>query len=172
MGGLKRRLVAILPPPKAWKLHRPLFYDAAHLELDRVVEDLRALGVLAFIASTFSTDDEAPTFRVIIPLATSVDADTYDRLHALVRARLVALGHEIPAGAIDAPHAWYVPVDRCEPGRTYQHAVVDGDLLDPAAVQAEAEAAWTAHRKRAGSDEQREERPEPSVDAPAMSGQP
>jgi hypothetical protein len=132
--------------------------DAAHLELFTVVRHLRSLGWMAYVASTYSTDDDRPTWRLLIPLLTAVGADTYDRLHALVRARLAALGHEIPRGAIDAAHAWYPPVDRGEEGRTYRYAVVDGPLLDPLALAAEADEAWAASRKRVAGDEARESR--------------
>jgi hypothetical protein len=101
-------------------------------DVDRVAGELA--GYRAVVHETFSSSPEGPRCRVVLPLAAPVDATTYERTHAVVRAHLHAIGIEADDGAKDASRASYVPVRR--PGTGYRFRVCDGRPLDASAVLA------------------------------------
>jgi hypothetical protein len=101
-------------------------------DVDRVASALARYA--AVIHETFSSTAEAPRCRAVLRLAEPVDAATYDKLHAVVRAHLAAVGVTADPGAKDACRMSYWPVRR--PGALYSWALCAGQPLDVRAVLA------------------------------------
>jgi hypothetical protein len=90
------------------------------------------VGYRAVVHSTFSSTNEAPRCRIVLALAAPIDASTYERLHAVVRAHLRAAGIVADEGAKDASRLSYSPVVR--PGAEFHYRTTDGAPLDARGV--------------------------------------
>lgn len=78
---------------------------------------------------TFSSTNDEPRCRLLLRLAEAVDAETYERAHALVRSKLRReLGCAVDDGAKDASRLSYLPVRR--PGAAYRFRQTSGRALD------------------------------------------
>jgi hypothetical protein len=86
----------------------------------------------AVVHETFSSTPDAPRCRVVLRLASAIDAPTYEKLHALARAHLAACGVTADDGAKDASRLSYAPVRR--PGTGYRFRQINGGPLDALAV--------------------------------------
>jgi hypothetical protein len=99
-------------------------------DVDRVADALSAYQ--AIVHATFSSTVEAPRCRIVLALAEPIDANAYERTHAVVRTHLRAAGILADDGAKDASRVSYAPVVR--PGAVYRFREVDGSPLDARAV--------------------------------------
>jgi hypothetical protein len=99
-------------------------------DVDRVAGHLGSYRCL--VHETFSSKPDAPRCRIVIALAALVDASTYEKTHAVVRAHLRSVGIEADDGAKDASRASYVPVRR--PPSGYRFRSCDGLPLDASSV--------------------------------------
>jgi hypothetical protein len=84
------------------------------------------------VHETFSSSDDAPRCRAFVLLSEPIEAVTYERLHAIMRAKLRRAGLPPDEGAKDCSRLCYAPVRR--PGASYAFRVVTGEALDAAAV--------------------------------------
>jgi hypothetical protein len=101
-------------------------------DVDRVADVLGQYQ--AIVHSTFSSTLRAPRCRIVLLLAESIDAVTYEKTHAVVRAHLRARGIVPDEGAKDASRLSYLPVVRS--GAEFRVRVVSGRPLDAARVLA------------------------------------
>jgi hypothetical protein len=88
----------------------------------------------AIVHSTFSSTHKAPRCRIVLALATPVDARTCERAHAIVRAHLAARGFVADEAAKDASRVSFSPCIR--PGASFDFAEVHGEPIDAAALAA------------------------------------
>jgi hypothetical protein len=108
------------------------------LRLRALVFDFDASGVSdvaprltryrAICHETWSSTDDAQRCRVIIELAEDIDAVTYDRVHAVLRAFFRSAGLAPDEGAKDPCRLSFAPVRRA--GAGFRFAVTDGPPLD------------------------------------------
>jgi hypothetical protein len=82
----------------------------------------------AIVHETFSSTDDAPRCRLVLPLAEPVDAATYEATHTIVRSHLVCAGIVADVGAKDASRLSYSPVRRPDAG--YRFRRLDGRPFD------------------------------------------
>src|SRR5580658_1563915 len=71
----------------------------------------------AIVHETFSSTDDSPRCRIVLALTEPIDATTYERAHAIVRAHLRRAGFVADEGAKGASRLSYSPVRR--PGARY-----------------------------------------------------
>jgi hypothetical protein len=105
---------------------------AKPVQIQDVAEALRAVGVQAFLATTFSHTPSVHRFRVVTPLLTPVPARDWIRFATACvdHLGLSAFTHGMDLGALnDVAHIYFLP--SCPEGRTQQFVEVEGDLLDP-----------------------------------------
>jgi hypothetical protein len=88
----------------------------------------------AIVHETFSSANDAPRCRIVLRLAEPINAQTYERVHRIVRARLNAAELPPDEGAKDASRLSYSPVRGPDAG--YRFRRVDGAPLDARAVLA------------------------------------
>jgi hypothetical protein len=88
----------------------------------------------SIVHSTFSSTRDAPRCRIVLALAAPIDADTYARVHSVVRAHLLAAGIVADDGAKDASRLSYSPVGRH--GGAFDCRTTAGEPLDACAVLA------------------------------------
>ena len=86
------------------------------------------------VHETFSSTNDAPRCRIVIPLAEPLDAVEYERMHAIARRQLAACDCIADVGAKDSSRLSYAPVRR--PGAGYRFRLVEGDALDARAILA------------------------------------
>jgi hypothetical protein len=94
----------------------------------------------AVVHETFSSTAAAPRCRIVLALVEPINAETYEKVHAVVRAHLRASAFDADEAAKDASRLSYLPVRR--PGDGYGFAETDGAPLNAAGVLA----AQPAHR--------------------------
>jgi|HubBroStandDraft_2_1064218.scaffolds.fasta_scaffold01184_22 hypothetical protein len=94
-----------------------------------------ALGRYSTIThETFSSRDEAPRCRALVRLSAPIDGLVYEKVHAILRAKLRAAGLPPDEGAKDPCRLSYSPVRRT--GAAFRFNATEGELLDAAAVLA------------------------------------
>jgi hypothetical protein len=88
----------------------------------------------AIVHSTFSSTPEAPRCRAVMALASAIDAVTYERVHAIVRAHLRGRGFFADENAKDASRLSYAPCVRR--GSLFELRETAGAAVDAAAILA------------------------------------
>ena len=99
-------------------------------DVDAVAESLGNYD--AIVHETFSSTKDAPRCRALVRLLEPVDAATYERLHAIARAHLLAASIVVDEGAKDASRLSFSPIRR--DGAGYRFRRVEGPPLDAAKV--------------------------------------
>jgi hypothetical protein len=99
-------------------------------DVDEVADALARYD--AIVHETFSSTNDDPRCRALVRLAKPIDAATYERVHAIARAHLAAVGVVVDEGAKDASRLSYSPVRRV--GAGYRFRVVHGLALDAVAI--------------------------------------
>lgn len=99
-------------------------------DVDRIADAVSRYD--AIVQETFSSTNDDPRCRLLLRLAEPVGAQVYEDAHAIVRARLRALGAVTDDGAKDASRLSYCPVRRADAG--YRFRLVSGRPLDAARV--------------------------------------
>ena len=99
-------------------------------DVDRVIEAVSRYR--AIVHETFSSTQANPRCRILVHLEVPVDATSYEKLHAVVRAHLRQHGIEADEAAKDASRLSYFPVRR--PGSSYRFATAEGVSLNASRV--------------------------------------